>query len=243
MNPADEIQKEHSRIRRAYQLRAEGSSAQLYHWTQPQVFLDLYGLEHTTALLLKREGFLDLSRCSVLDFGCGSGRWLRRLMDWGIPSSQLHGMDLLEERVQTARERSPQIDFQVGGTYPLPYSDGSFDILFAHTVFSSILDPSMRQRVGEELLRILKPDGIILVYDFCISHPKNPDTVGIGKQEMKRIFGESDLSCRSLTLAPPISRRLSRLSPLFSYVTERLVPFLRTHRIYRIRKAGSVETS
>ncbi len=38
------------------------------------------------------------------------------------------------------------------------------------------------------MLRVLKPNGIILWYDYFISKPTNPDVKGVGKREIKRLL-------------------------------------------------------
>ncbi|MDI6792500.1 MAG: hypothetical protein QME81_06490 [bacterium] len=45
----------------------------------------------------------------------------------------------------------------------------------------------MRQRIASEMLRVLKPDGI-LWYDFHMDNPKNTDVKGVKKKEVKQLF-------------------------------------------------------
>jgi len=52
------------------------------------------------------------------------------------------------------------------------------------TVFTSILDISMKQSIAGEMLRVLKPDGIILWYDYYRNNPMNPDVRGVKKREI-----------------------------------------------------------
>lgn len=54
------------------------------------------------------------------------------------------------------------IDFRCGNAENLPYEDESFDIVMQFTVFTSILDSEMKQNIAREMLRVIKPDGIIL---------------------------------------------------------------------------------
>ena len=48
---------------------------------------------------------------NILDVGCGNGKWLRTLMEWGATANNLHGIDLLPDRVEKALQVSPNIDF------------------------------------------------------------------------------------------------------------------------------------
>ena len=124
------------------------------------------------------------------------------------------------------------IDFQIASGYEIPFPDSGIDLVSAHTVFSSILDGPHRKALADEIARVLKPNGKVLIYDYRISDPRNPDTVGIRKSEIKRLFPERSIQVRSLTLVPPISRRVAPVSPLLAHVLECLCPFLRTHAFY-----------
>jgi len=56
---------------------------------------------------------------------------------------------------------SSNIDFRCGNAEELPYEDESFDIVMQFTVFTSILDNEMKIRIAKEMLRVLKPKGIL----------------------------------------------------------------------------------
>ena len=116
------------------------------------------------------------------------------------------------------------------------------DLVSAHTVFSSILDGSARKALADEMSRILKSTGKIRICDYRISDPRNPDTVGIRKREIQRLFPGLAIQKRSLTLAPPILRRVAPISPLLAHVLESWFPFFRTHAFYLIssRKGAPV---
>ena len=47
------------------------------------------------------------------------------------------------------------------------------------TVFSSTLDRRMRQNIAREMLRVLKPEGIVLWYDYHVNNSRNPDVRGV----------------------------------------------------------------
>ena len=104
-------------------------------------------------------------------------------------------------------------------------------LVSGHTVFSSILDGSARKALAQEMVRVLKPRGKILIYDYRISDLRNPDTVGIRKREIQRLFPGFTIQKRSLTLAPPVLRRVAPVSPLLAHVLESWFPFLRTHAV------------
>ncbi len=131
-----------------------------------------------------------------------------------------------------ARSAEPVIDFRVGSGWALPFDGASMDLVCANTVFSSIPDPNARDVLAAEIRRVMKPDGWALIYDFRMSHPRNPDTVGIGRSEVRRLFTSLEARTRSLTLAPPIARPLTRVSVGLARLVEAGAPFLRTHAVH-----------
>jgi hypothetical protein len=77
--------------------------------------------------------------------------------------------------------------------------------------------------------RVVRSDGMIVIFDFRISSPRNPDTTGIRRGEVQRLFSNFTVKSRSLILAPPLQRPLAKLSPWLALTIETFIPFLRTH--------------
>lgn len=230
------LENEEARIRNVYEKRDSGGKRELYHWSRPDVLLNQYRMRSAVATLFTANGLGDLSRIKALDVGCGSGGWIRTLMEWGARTENLCGVDLLQNRIDEAKRLTPGVDFRTASGFSISYDAESFDFVSAHTVFSSITDSSARDALAREMTRVLKRDGAILIYDYRISHPQNPDTVGIGASEIARLFPEFSLVSKSMTLAPPIARPLSRVSPLLAFAGEIFFPFLRTHAIHFLKK-------
>ncbi len=174
----------------------------------------------------------------ILDLGCGAGGELRNFIQYGALPENLYGTDLLEDKIEQAKMLSPNIDFRCGDASKLPYEDESFDIVMQFTVFTSILDEKMKRRIASEMLRVLKPDGIILWYDYFISKPTNLDTRGVRRREIKRLFPNCIFDFHRITLAPPIARAIAPWSWLICYLLEKL-SFLRTHYLGIIKKMKS----
>jgi ubiquinone/menaquinone biosynthesis C-methylase UbiE len=226
------IAEEEERIRSIYFGRDASGRGSLYAWWKPDVLLNLYRFQAEAAACLRKAGWEDLSRLRVLDVGCGSGGWLRQLCAWGACADNLHGIDLLQDRIAAARELSPQIDFRVGSAWQLPFEDASMDLVTAHTVFSSVPNAAARQRLAHEMRRMLKGSGRILIFDFRIRRPGNYDTVGIRRKEIRRLFPGFQLASRTLNLAPPLLRAIAPASQALAILLEALCPFLRTHAMY-----------
>ena len=227
---------EEARIRAAYAYRDKIGKRGLYSWWRPDVLLNDYRIQAVIAACLRRAGWNELSRVRALDVGCGSGGWLRQLLTWGAQAENLHGVDFLEDRIAAARRLAPDVDYRQADGWQLPYADASMDLVSAHTVFSSILNEHARARVAAEMTRVLDPQGYILIFDFRISHPRNPDTIGIRRREIRRLFPGFQQHAQSLILAPPIARRLTPVAQWLAVAMEALCPPLRTHNAVLLQR-------
>jgi SAM-dependent methyltransferase len=145
-------------------------------------------------------------------------------------------MDLLADRVGEARALCAQgVHLFCGSAAALPVPAASFDLVAQFTVFTSILDPDLRRQVASEMLRVVKPTGLILWYDFFFDNPKNVNVRGIARREIQRLFPGCSVKLRRVTLAPPLTRRLASRSWLACSLLE-AIPLLRTHFLGVIRK-------
>lgn len=185
--------------------------------------------------LLREAGLLPLAKQKILEVGCGSGGSLAAFLALGATPSNLFGIDLLEKRILEAQTRYPQLTFAVGHGDALPYANGEFDMVLFSTVFSSILDSALRWRVAAEASRILKAGGAILWYDFRLNNPYNAHVRGLRRRHVAELFPDCVADLRSLTLVPPLARKLGSLTPLL-YPVLASVPFLRTHYLGLIRR-------
>jgi SAM-dependent methyltransferase len=221
------------RIRAVYARRRDAGREARYTVFDRANLFRLLGLERQLVEALHRERMTDLAKLRVLDVGCGGGWWLRTLLGWGARPEHLAGIDLLPEAVAAARGIHPALRVECGSAGDLPFPDGSFDLVSQFTVFSSILDATLRRRVATEMLRVLRPGGTVLSYDFTLN-PGNRDTVGIGRGELATLFPGCRLRLRRVTLAPPLARLVVPRSWLLATLLE-AVPLLRTHQIATLR--------
>jgi len=176
------------------------------------------------------------SFASVLEVGCGSGDVLRDFIKWGARPENIVGIELLPERLAEAVELCPKgINIHQGNAAEMPFPDKSFDVVLQSTVFTSVLDTSMKEALASEMCRVLKPDGLILWYDYHMNNPRNPDVKGVKRQEIHSLFPKCEILLQRITLAPPISRLLAPYSWLLCYLLSKL-PWLCTHYIGVIRK-------
>jgi hypothetical protein len=110
----------------------------------------------------------------------------------------------------------------------LPWDDQAFELVIVSTVFSSILDPFAREKIAAEIDRVIVSGGVLVWYDLAFDNPRNTNVKGVRPREIKKLFPGYLMSARSVTLAPPVARRVVPLSVTFATVLAAL-PLLRTH--------------
>jgi ubiquinone/menaquinone biosynthesis C-methylase UbiE len=149
-------------------------------------------------------------------------------------SGRLAGIELTAERCAVARQSLPDAEVVHGSAHTLPWPNDSFDIVSQFVVFTSILDLNLKRKIAREMLRVLKPSGLIVWHDFRVNNPRNRQVKGIAKAEICSLFPSCQIDLHSMMLAPPLARSLIPRLPRLASILERL-PFLRTHYLGLIR--------
>jgi ubiquinone/menaquinone biosynthesis C-methylase UbiE len=226
-----------------YERRAREIPADMYALTQA---VNLFFYQQRCRFLLHamtHGGLMPLADKKLLDVGCGTGRHLLDFEAWGSQRSNLAGIDLIESRALYARAwlctPSPGsvfgADIRVGCASSMPWPDATFDVVYQSTVFTSIIDHGMKRAVATEMLRVLKPGGAVLWYDFFYNNPKNPHVRGVKAYEIRALFPKCHVKLKRITLAPPIARWLVPLSWIGALLLEKIA-LLNTHYLGIIHK-------
>jgi SAM-dependent methyltransferase len=182
---------------------------------------------------LREHGLTRLSELRLLEMGCGNGGVLTEFLGFGASPEHLFGIDLLPARLFHARHTLPGSNFVNADGQALPFPSASFDLVLQYTALSSILDPHLRRAVCADMLRVTRPNGLILSYDFWLN-PTNPQTRGLRPKEIRELFPGCSFEFHKITLAPPIARKLISLSWGLCYILESLKIF-NTHYLAAIK--------
>ncbi|SPF77151.1 Malonyl-[acyl-carrier protein] O-methyltransferase [Aliiroseovarius pelagivivens] len=105
------------------------------------------------------ERFRALAPKTVLDVGCGEGRYCRMLRDLG---GDVTGLDPVDALVDAARERDPSGSYVAGFSESLPFDDNSFDLVLCAMVLGTVNDLSA---AIAQMARVVKSGGHILFVD------------------------------------------------------------------------------
>jgi SAM-dependent methyltransferase len=235
-NASVSLAAEASRIRDEYESRRLRIDSDRYHLKQPASFFCYTQTARAVLRALAEANMFPLEAKTVADIGCGPGDWLLDFLRWGAHAENLCGIDLDTKRIETARQRLPASSLSSGDATNLPWRSGSIDIVLQFTMFTSILDPLMKKAVAGEMARVVKPEGLILWYDFCFNNLANSAVQGIPPREVRELFPGFNAQIRRMTLAPPLARALVPLSWTGAVMLES-IPLLRTHCLAVIRKS------
>jgi ubiquinone/menaquinone biosynthesis C-methylase UbiE len=202
----DEIRRIHREYARRAQEKDENSFYSLFH---PGILYQHTQRARQILSMLRRHGINSLHGRTILEIGCGGGGVLREFLAYGADVSRLYGIELLEWHLHQAYLVNSNFRLACADGQALPYPDGSFDLALQFTVFTSVLSIELKAAMAREMLRVLRPDGLILWYDFWLN-PTNPQTKGVRPREVKALFPNCHFEFRRVTLAPPIARRLAK---------------------------------
>lgn len=183
--------------------------------------------------LWQAHGWRSLAGLAITEVGCGSGGNLHDLIRLGADPAQLQGLELLPQRAAQARERLPAaVRITPGDALQAAVPPGTQQAVLAFTLFSSVLDTAFRTALAQRMWQWVAPGGGVLVYDFTVGNPRNPDVQGVPLREVQRLFPDAQITSRRLTLAPPLARRLpgALLAPA-AVLLPAVLPIARTHRL------------
>ncbi|HWR14173.1 MAG TPA: class I SAM-dependent methyltransferase [Terriglobales bacterium] len=226
---------EETRIRRVYDLRRSRLEPSRYSLFEQSHLLSLQQVEYWLVRMLYERGYRDLVDAKLLEIGCGSGYWLRNFLRLGAQPKNLYGVDLQGDLIDEARALSPAaMHFECRSASELNFDSNSFDFVAQFTVFTSILSSSLKGAIAKEMLRILRPGGYIIWYDFHVNNPANRDVRGVSRKEITDLFGGKDIDLERVTIAPPVARLIAP-SPLFYQLLSR-TRILCSHYVGLIRK-------
>lgn len=150
---------------------AHGGSGGIVRWAaQYDLLVALATLGRERAM---RERMLDLARVTpgekVLDVGCGTGTLAiaakRRVGDAGT----VDGIDASVEMIERARKKAKRAHFdavfRVAFAESTPFETSRFDVVLS-TVMLHHLPRDTRAQAIQEMRRVIKPDGRVLIVDF-----------------------------------------------------------------------------
>ena len=150
----------------------------------------------------------------VLDVGCGTGQLAMIFAERVAPTGSVAGIDAAPEMIKraTSRARKQQlpIAFQVAFAQRLPFPNGSFHAVASTLVLHHVAEDD-RQAAVQEMHRVLKPGGRLLIAEFERGHgphklprrllPAAPDHMAEKAYQLVSAAGFTDVTSRPTSLS------------------------------------------
>jgi ubiquinone/menaquinone biosynthesis C-methylase UbiE len=143
-------------------------SARLYDVQVETLFMGSAGPMRRAALapIARFMAGRDQRRVTLLDVGCGTGRFLRQVR-LTYPAMQLKGLDLSAPYLDEARRQLKGLrgaDLIEAPAERMPLASESVDVVTSVFLFHE-LPPEVRRAVAAEMARVLKPGGLLVFLD------------------------------------------------------------------------------
>lgn len=135
----------------------------------------------------------------LLDLGCGTGELMKQVL-LEDRNKHITGIDLSQNMLDMAKHKVKQkADFVLGDAEKLPFEDESFDLVYCNDSFHHYPHPL---KVVDEINRVLKKDGIIIIGDcfqkgimrmimnFFMRFGHSGDVKMYSEKEMKEMLGK-----------------------------------------------------
>ncbi|HPM47915.1 MAG TPA: class I SAM-dependent methyltransferase [bacterium] len=103
----------------------------------------------------------------ILDVGCGYGRVLNELYQAGF--KELYGVDFSSGMIARGKRLYPELNLVVNEDGKLPFDNNSFDAVLLIAVLTCMAEGSDQQRLMREIIRVLKPGGILYINDYLLN--------------------------------------------------------------------------
>jgi ubiquinone/menaquinone biosynthesis C-methylase UbiE len=109
---------------------------------------------------------------TVLDLGCGAGRYTLPMAGQIGPAGKVIAIDLWAEGIDRLKDavrhdQITNIDARVADAgRPLPLEDQSVDVCFMATVLHDFMAAGIATQALQEVKRVLKPQGIMAIVEF-----------------------------------------------------------------------------
>jgi SAM-dependent methyltransferase len=101
-------------------------------------------------------GQLSLQRPHIIDLGCGTGWLTEQLAAHGVVS----GIDLSDECIEQARQRTPHVEYIAGDLFNTPLPQGQYDVVVSQDVVAHVTDQPGYIALAARLLR---PSGHLII--------------------------------------------------------------------------------
>jgi SAM-dependent methyltransferase len=127
---------------------------------------------------------------SILDFGCGAGRFTPELAR--LIGGRAIGVDPIPRLLEMA-SKAEGVEYKIVRDGILPLSDASIDAAWICIVLSSITDPDALALSAREIERVLVPGGLVFLVENVEDKPDKPTFCFRPESFYRDLFGFAPL--------------------------------------------------
>jgi len=127
----------------------------------------------------------------IVDYGCGYGRTLDQLWQKGFQNTL--GFDFSPEMIQRGKKEFPYLNLKTSRNNGIDCADGSVDMVILFAVLTCIIQDREQEKLMKEILRVLKPDGIIYINDFLVNNDERNKNRYQAFKDKYNIYGVFEL--------------------------------------------------
>lgn len=104
----------------------------------------------------------------ILEIGCGTGRVLNSVIDYGH-KGPLYGIDWSLSSLNITKNHLEKTNMSLGDCCNLPYKNDSFDCCILSALLTCFIEDDDLLCILEEAKRVTKSSGIVFISDFLLS--------------------------------------------------------------------------
>jgi SAM-dependent methyltransferase len=183
------------------------------------------------------------TRGRLLDFGCGTGRFARRIRELGLSYT---GVDTAFDLLRFARGKHG--DSGVNFVYPnathLPFADAHFDVCIVCMVFQYLSNTPRGETTLREIHRVLAPGGrLVMIEQASLSNRSSgsvavPSTEGDYIRQLTPLFSVTSISTVRLGGFSKLTRKMIGLTARLRFVTSLMLALMARLEAVRGRRAS-----
>ena len=183
---------------------------------------------------------LNKKESKIIDIGCGSASQLINLVSLGFNQDNLFGIDINKVDINFAKKNYPLLNLSLQDATNLDFKNNYFDLTYESTMFVQITNNEISQKIANEMIRITKKGGYLILFDWRYGKFNNANFLACNKRRIKELF-KVDKSTKLISiekgmLIPPIGRFLSKNMSSIYFLFSRLLPFFIGQVAYILQK-------
>lgn len=131
---------------------------------------------------------LNIQDGKLLEIGVGTGNLASKFLD---NDYNIIGIDQSREMLAVAKEKYPKLKVRIGEFLKIPYENNTFDVIVSTYAFHHLNEQEKIIAI-EEMIRVLKDDGVIVIGDLMFeSKEKKLDILeNLSKEQIEEIEDE-----------------------------------------------------